>query len=192
MFEKEPRTFSPEFKKLSPEQKAMVKLEITLSRFFKTFDRSISRWERMIYPMLLVLGILGLSGFYLIYNITKDMNTMSHNMDPDMQTNLASMSQNMADLSKNIAIMTKQVGKMTGNIDSMSQNIAVMNKNIYSMDKHIGNMDVNMSGIKQDLVQMNNTMRLMNVNTGLMSQDMSGLNQHIGRPARFISNFAPW
>ena len=66
MFEKDPRTFSPEYKNLSPEQKAMVKLEITLSNFFKKLDRSVHRWERMIYPMMVVVGVLGLSGLSLI------------------------------------------------------------------------------------------------------------------------------
>jgi len=58
MFEKDPRTFAPEYKNLSPEQKAMVKLEISLSRFFKHFDDSVKRWERMIYPAIIVFGLL--------------------------------------------------------------------------------------------------------------------------------------
>ncbi|MCU7906740.1 MAG: hypothetical protein KZQ76_13025, partial [Candidatus Thiodiazotropha sp. (ex Epidulcina cf. delphinae)] len=108
MFEKDPRTFAPEYQSLSPEQKAMVKLEITLTNFFKGFDKSLSRWERMIYPMMLVVGILGLSGFYLIYNVTQDMHQLTQQVDPRMETNLQSMSSHMGQLTRNIQIMTEQ------------------------------------------------------------------------------------
>ena len=54
MLEKAPRTFAPDYKSLSPEQKAMVKLEISLTRFVKGFDASVRRWERMVYPAMLI------------------------------------------------------------------------------------------------------------------------------------------
>nr|MDJ0805712.1 hypothetical protein [Gammaproteobacteria bacterium] len=85
MFEKDPRTFEADVKNLTPEQKAMVKLEITLTQFFKSFNTSITRWERLVYPSLLVMALLGLSGFYLIYNLTKDMDTMTESIDPEME-----------------------------------------------------------------------------------------------------------
>jgi len=185
MFEKDPRTFSPEYKKLSPEQQAMVKLEITLSRFFKTLDRSLNRWQRLMIPLVLVLAILGLSGFYLIYHMTQDMDTMSSGMDPEMQTHLEAMSNNMAALSQNISVMTVQITKMVENIENMS-------KNMDSMDGHMENMDANMSEMSPNMAEMNETMKSINQNMGIMSQDMGSLNHSISRPARFMNNFIPW
>ncbi len=127
MFEKDPRTFAPDYKNLTPEQKAMVKLEITLTRFFKDFNTSVGRWERMIYPAMLVFALLGISGFYLIYHVTKDMRSMSQSFDPAMETNMANMSRHIADLSKNISVMTGQINLLVGSIQHMDKNITQMN-----------------------------------------------------------------
>ena len=181
MFEKDPRTFSPEYKKLSPEQQAMVKLEITLSRFFKSLDRSISRWQRLLIPLVIVLGTLGLSGFYLIYHMTKDMDTMSAGMDPNMQQHLQSMSENMASLSKNIGVMTEQVGQLVKTVEKMNDNTASMKNNMSNMDKNMTSMTSNMS-------EMNESIKLINRNTAMMSRDMGHLNYSISRPASVINS----
>ncbi len=126
MFEKDPRTFSEEYKKLSPEQKAMVKLEITLTNFFRQFDRSVSRWERMVYPALIIFGVLGMSGFYLILNVTKDMHTMAENVDPMMESNLDAMSRNMQELSNNVALMTRHINNLVNDVNAMQTSVTHM------------------------------------------------------------------
>jgi methyl-accepting chemotaxis protein len=188
MFEKDPRTFSPEYKSLSPEQKAMVKLEITLTNFFKSFDRSMSRWERMIYPMMVVVGILGLSGFYLIYNVTTDMNKLTQQVDPRMEEHLESMSTHMGQLSDNIQRMTQQVTALVDKIDSMEQHIATMDGNIGTLTADVGAMSQNLGQMTVNVADMNQAMRAMTVNTGFMSRDIN----QMGRPMDFMNSFAPW
>ncbi|MCG7865827.1 MAG: hypothetical protein N0E37_09330 [Candidatus Thiodiazotropha taylori] len=188
MFEKDPRTFSPEYKNLSPEQKAMVKLEITLTNFFKNFDKSMSRWERMIYPMLVVVGILGLSGFYLIYNVTTDMRVLTEQVDPRMEEHLDSMASNMAQLSQNISIMTEQITVLVDRVDSMEQNIATMNGNIGVLAVDVGSMKQNIGQMTVNIADMNQAMRTMTVNTGFMSRDIN----QMGRPMDFMNSFTPW
>jgi methyl-accepting chemotaxis protein len=188
MFEKDPRTFSPEYKNLSPEQKAMVKLEITLSNFFKKLDRSMSRWERMIYPMMLVAGLLGLSGFYLIYNVTRDMRQLTEQVDPQMEAHLQSMSQNMGQLSQNISTMTRQITVLVDRVDKMEGHIATMDGNIGSLAVDVGAMRRDIVVMTGSVAEMNHAMRAMTVNTGVMSRDIN----QMGRPIDFMNSFSPW
>ncbi len=188
MFEKDPRTFSPEYKNLSPEQKAMVKLEITLTNFFKNFDRSMARWERMIYPMLLIVGILGLSGFYLIYNVTRDMHQLTQQVDPKMEVNLQAMSSYMGQLSSNISTMTEQITVLVERIDRMESHIASMDTNIGGLAADVGSMKRNVGLMTGSVAEMNHAMREMTVNTGIMSRDIN----QIGRPMDRMNNIMPW
>jgi methyl-accepting chemotaxis protein len=188
MFEKDPRTFSPEYKNLSPEQKAMVKLEITLTNFFKKLDRSILRWERMIYPMMVVVGILGFSGFYLIYNVTRDMHQLTEQVDPRMEVNLQSMSKHMGQLSQNISTMTQQIVVMVERIDKMEGHIANMDGNIGSLAGDVGEMKQNTALMTGNMAEMNHAIRAMTLNTGVMSRDIN----QMGRPMDFMNKYAPW
>ncbi len=188
MFEKDPRTFSPEYKNLSPEQKAMVKLEITLTNFFRSFDRSMSRWERMIYPMLVVVGILGLSGFYLIYNVTRDMHQLTQQVDPRMEVNLQSMSTYMGQLSENISTMTQQITVLVERVDRMENHIAAMDGNIGTLALDVGDMKRNVGVMTGNVAEMSHAMRAMTVNTGVMSRDIN----QMGRPMDLMNKFTPW
>jgi len=216
MFEKDPRTFEADIKNLSPEQKAMVKLEITLTQFFKSFNTSITRWERLVYPSLLVMAVLGLSGFYLIYNLTLDMDTLTGNVDPRMKSNLGAMSKNMSELSANIATMTGQISILVAKIDSMDGHITHMDKNIgqitgsiervnksmdvmttqitemnlamKTMSQDIGEINTSIEGLHGNIANMDQAMRSMTVNTGVMSRDIN----QMGRPMNFMNSFSPW
>ena len=134
MLDKNPRLSSPEYKNLSAEQKAMVRLEVTLSHFVKSFEKSIARWERMIYPAMIIMGLLGLSGFYLIFHVTKDMHTMSLSMDPNMESNLATMSDHMATMTDHIATMTLTINALHRDIRSMTGDINTMVGTMNRMD----------------------------------------------------------
>jgi cell division protein FtsL len=188
MFEKDPRTFEADMKGLSPEQKAMVKLEITLTQFFKSFNTSITRWERLVYPSLLVMAVLGISGFYLIYSVTEDMDTLTRNIDPQMEFNLDAMSSHMAELSKNIAIMTGQITVLVQKIDSMETHISNMDGNIDTMGVDIAKVEQSMQNMTGNIAEMNQSMRAMTMNTGVMSRDIN----QMGRPMEYMKNYSPW
>jgi methyl-accepting chemotaxis protein len=181
MFEKDPRTFEADIKGLSPEQKAMVKLEITLTRFFKSLDTSINRWERLFYPAMLVMALLGLSGFYLIYHVTQDMKTMTQHIDPNMAANLDAMSSHMGDLSRNISTMTGQISIMVEKIESMDSHIVSMDSNIEKITTAIDHVQVSLDSMTRDMNEMN-------LSTWRMSKDLNQL----GRPMDFMNSFSPW
>ena len=172
MFDKDPRLSSPEYKKLSPEQKAMVKLEITLTNFFRDFNNSITRWERVVYPMVVVLAALVLSGFYLIYNVTQDMNAMVERIDPKMDVHLESMSNNIATLSINISAMTQNMQKISEKMESMDTNIDSMNGNIAALSQSVDHMNKDMEVMTYTVSDMNELVRSMSINTGNISRDI--------------------
>lgn len=182
MLDKDPRLTSPEYKKLSPEQKAMVKLEITLTNFFRDFNASISRWERIVYPMVIVLAFLVLSGFYLIYHVTQDMRIMASHVDPEMHTHLKSMSNNMATLSTNISAMTQNLQTIAGKMESMDTNIDSMDGNIGTLSESVVHMNKNMEVMTYTVSDMNHVMKAMSINTGNMSRDI----HKIQRPMNFM------
>ena len=93
----------------SPEPEALAKLEIALTHFAQTFEASARRWERMVYPAIFIFGILGISGFWLIYSLTSDVHELASHVDPKMERNLAAMSENLSALSENVGIMTNEV-----------------------------------------------------------------------------------
>ncbi len=192
MFEKDPRLFSPEYKSLSPEQKAAVKQEIALSKFLRAFENSIARWERMVYPALVIFGLLGLSGFYLIYNVTTDMHSMAENIDPQMESNLATMSKHMADLSNNISTMTQQIVILVDRIESMETHIEDINGNIEHVTQSVDQMSGNIGEVTTSVQEMNQAIKVMATNTGVMTRDMGRMNESISRPADFLNRFAPW
>lgn len=181
MFDKDPRLTSPEYKKLSPEQKAMVKLEITLTNFFRDFNSSITRWERVIYPLVIVLALLVLSGFYLIYNVTQDLHTMASRVDPNMEMHMESMSKNIALLSSNISAMTLNMQKVSEKMESIDLNVASMDENIGVLSESVANINRDMGVITYTVSDMNQVMKAMSVNTGTMSRDI----HDIGKPMRF-------
>jgi methyl-accepting chemotaxis protein len=182
MLDRDPRLTSPEYKKLSPEQKAMVKLEITLTNFFRDFNQSITRWERVVYPMVVVLAFLVISGFYLIYHVTNDMHAMMVRIDPNMETNLESMSKNMSILSTNISAMTQNMQGIAMKMESMDTNIASMNGNIGTLSESVGHMNKNMEVMTYTVSDMNQVMKVMSINTGNMSRDI----HQIQRPMNFM------
>ncbi|AHF00024.1 hypothetical protein [Thioalkalivibrio paradoxus] len=190
MFEKDPRTFSPEYQNLSPEQKAMVKLEIALSNFFRAFEGSVRRWERMVYPSMLIMGVLVLSGFYLIYNLTGDMARMSRAVDPQMEQNMLAMSDNIAQLSSNIATMTGEISTLVGVIHAMQSSVANLDGNITGMTASLDMVQKDMALMTPSVVEMNDSMTEMTKQMTHMNQNMGAMNQSMGRMGQDMSRMA--
>ncbi len=182
MFEKDPRLFDPEYKKLPPEQKAMVKLEITLTSFFRDFNASIARWERIVYPVVAVLTVLVLSGFYLIYSLTQDMHEMVNRVDPRMEQHLEEMSKNIAALSKNISAVTSNMTLIADKMDTMDNSMANINANISTLSNSVAEMNTNVHEMNYTVADMNKVIKVMSVNTGLISRDI----HKIQKPMQFF------
>lgn len=187
---------------LNPAERELIGLEHVLADFAETFAQSAKRWELLIYPTVILFGIMASSGFYLIYSLTKDMHTLSRHMDPLMADNMGAMAANMATLSTDIRTMTVKIESISTNIQTMDGHIAQMDHTMVGVhDTMVGVHDTldamsvkldTLSPMLNNIAQMSQAMRGMNWSTGTMSRDMSQINQNVGRPMTFINRFMPW
>ena len=167
---------------------ALAKLENALTHFAMTFETSAKRWERVVYPAIAVLGVLGISGFWLIYSLTSDVHELASNVDPKMERNLARMSENLSSLSGNIGVMTDEVSEMKTYIAHLDSSITVMQEDMH----HISTRLDTLPHLLFNMAEMNQTMKAMTANTAFMSRDMGMMNQNVGRPMNFMNSFSPW
>jgi len=165
------------------EQTALLGLEYVLSDFAKQFQKSARRWELMAYPAMVVFGLLAISGFWLIYSLTKDMDRMSNAIDPNMAANLGEMSKNISDLNRSIGNMNEQITLMTKYVSDMNNQLTEMNTTVTGMGQDIGYMGPMMLNI----AEMNQSMKSMTVTTGIMSRDVN----RMSRPLRIFNNMVP-
>ncbi len=178
---------------------------VSLERFAKSFEASARRWELVVYPSLFAFIVLAAYGFFLIFNLSKDMHALSLYIDPHMEKNMALMSGNIAELTKTIEKMTVQVQSMAGNLDAINVHMTSMDGYIAKMDghmetvtQHTGVMTTQMVDISKKLNTlepinaqmgaMNDAIRAMTANTSFMTRDMGQL----GRPMNFMNKFMPW
>ena len=172
----------------APESEALVNLENALTHFAKTFETSAKRWERVVYPAIVVLGILGISGFWLIYSLTSDVHDLAAHVDPKMERNLAQMSHNLSNLSNNIAVMTGEVSAMRTHIAQLDSTIVVMQEDMSQISTKLDTLP----HLLINIAEMNQAMKAMTANTAFMSRDMGMMNQNVGRPLNFMNSFSPW
>jgi uncharacterized protein YoxC len=176
---------------LSPEQAALLSLEVALTDFTNKFHASARRWERMVYPAIFIFGILGLSGFWLIYSLTWDMHDMSLRIDPLMADNLATMSRSVAAMTGSVASMDHQIQRITAKIEDMDKHIGDITDTIATMETHTGQVSEKLNTLQPllaNIAEMNHSMKAMTANTTVMSRDVNSM----GRPMSIMQGFSPW
>ena len=166
------------------ERTALLGLEYVLADFAREFQTATRRWEKIVWPAMIIFSLLAVSGFWLIYSITEDMHRMSLNIDPQM-------SKNLGDMSKNIAILTNNIGHMDKTITQLSSHVSQMNTNVASIDGAIESMRGDIKHMAVNMSQMNQSIHTMTWTTGVMSEDMNRLQRDMGKPMRFMNNFLP-
>jgi methyl-accepting chemotaxis protein len=166
------------------ERTALLGLEYVLADFAREFQSATRRWERIVWPAMIIFSLLAVSGFWLIYSITEDMHLMSKNIDPQM-------SQHLGDMSDNIAILTENIQHMDMTITQLGSHVSQMNSHVASIDGAIENMRGDIKHMSVNMSQMNQSIHTMTWTTGVMSEDMSRLQRDMGKPMRFMNNFLP-
>ena len=151
-----------------------------ITRFLDTFERSARRWEMVVYPAMFAFIILAGYGFFLIYSLTNNMNTIASSFDPKMAQHMSTLSENMQEMTENIAMMTDQVHNMSKEMKVIS-----------------GQMDYlsAMKPISEQMAQMEYSMQRLSGNVEVIRYDMSMMNRNIhdiSRPMNMIDKFVPW
>lgn len=187
----EPSSSSLPTSDMPPERAALLSLELALTDFTKKFHASAKRWELLVYPSIFVFGMLGLSGFWLIYSLTWDMHDMSRHIDPLMADNLATMSQSVAAMTESVASMDRHILRITTKIESMDKHIADIVDSIAIMQTHTGQVSEKLNTLQPlllNIADMTQSVKAMTVNTAVMSRDVNAM----GRPMSIMQGFSPW
>lgn len=146
-------------------------------RLSEVFESSARRWELIIYPSLFAFIVLALYGFYLIYNLQRDVHYLAISVD----TNMTTLADNMQSVSQNMGQMTTNIRSITVSLDSI--------------DRKVGTLEPMLANINS----MDHSMRSMTQDTGSMSYAVYGMqnsmyrmNRDIARPMRVMNTFLPW
>jgi len=147
------------------------------ARLSEVFESSARRWELIIYPSLFAFIVLAVYGFYLIYNLQRDVHYLAISVD----TNMTTLAGNMQAVAKNMGQLTTNVRAMTVSLDSIDRKVGTLEPmltNIHSMDQSIRSITYNTGA-------MNAAVQGLNVSTYRMNRDL-------GRPMRMMKAFMPW
>jgi len=146
-------------------------------RLSEVFESSARRWELIVYPSLFAFIILAAYGFYLIYNLAKDVHYLAISVD----TNMTTLAGNMQNVSENMSQLTANIRAMTVTMDSIDQKVATLEPMLANLDS--------MDGAMQSMTHATHN---MGRSTQYMQADLSSMNRNIGRPMSFMNNFIPW
>lgn len=151
-----------------------------MSQFARSFEASAKRWELVVYPSMLAFIILAAYGFFLIYQLTSDINKITYQM-ADIQTSMVNINQNFSSTTNNMNTVAKNMVKITGYMEQMSQDIKEQNA-------AMGAIVITMRDMTQSIDSMSNTMYYMRYDTQLMGRNI----ENVSGPMRFMNNFMPW
>lgn len=139
------------------------------SRLSEVFEASARRWELIIYPSLVMFIVLAAYGFYLIFNLQRDVHQLAISVD----TNMTSLADNMQIVSGNMQQMTNSVKVMTASLDSINRQVA------------------NLEPIRVNMNSMDHAVRSMSHSTHSINHATQGMRRSM-RPMSFMNNFVPW
>nr|VFJ63022.1 MAG: hypothetical protein BECKFW1821C_GA0114237_100374 [Candidatus Kentron sp. FW] len=175
---------------------------LALDRFAKTFESSARRWEMIVYPSMFAFIILAAYGFFLIYNVTRDMHDLAMSMDPGMQKNMETMAQSVSKMAEHVAAITTNIDQMAENVGNMNITIGAVNTSMEAMKSDMRDMSekihtlepilVNISEMNKSMHVMNQSVHAMSVHTDTLSRDVGATSHHFVRPMSAINSFFPW
>jgi len=169
-----------------------------LDRLACTMTTGIQRWEKVIYPMMIAFIVLAVYGFYLIYNVTRDMNHITHNMNAMTSAVVditETLDQKMNQMDHQMGAINIHMDKMNQNISSvpnLDKNIAQMNLAINSLNQQVVTMTDNMVQMNQSIAQMNQSVYNLNYAANRMSNHVGELNHNFSGPMSTVNSMMPW
>ncbi|MCB1774557.1 MAG: hypothetical protein KDI88_13150 [Gammaproteobacteria bacterium] len=147
------------------------------ARLSEVFESSARRWELIVYPSLFAFIILAAYGFYLIYNLARDVHYLAISVD----TNMTTLAGNMQNVSENMSQLTANIRAMTVTMDSIDNKVATLEPMLANLDS--------MDGAIQSMTYATHTMGRSTQN---MQMDLARMNHNFGRPLSFVNSFIPW
>ena len=165
---------------LEAEKRVANDMALYMSQFARSFEASAKRWELVVYPSMLAFIILAAYGFFLIYQLTGDINKITYQM-ADIQTSMVNINQNFSSTTNNMNTVAKNMVKITGYMKQMSSDIKEQNA-------AMGAIVVTMRDMTKSIDSMSYTMYYMRYDTQLMGRNI----ENVSGPMRFMNSFMPW
>ena len=144
------------------------------------------RLQFIVYSALFAFIILAAYGYFLIYNLTHDVHSMSRQMTQmslTFQRMTSSVESNMDIISLNIQSMTRTVGSA---LPSMVKDTSKLGKNTRDMAKTF-------LLLNKEIQLMSNNLTLMTNATVNMQRDLWSMNKNVSDPmGTMMGNMVPW
>jgi len=153
-----------------PEIEPANSIAASNDRLAQVFESSARRWELIVYPSLFAFIILAAYGFYLIFNLAKDVHYLAISVD----TNMTVLASNMQSVSDNM-------GQLSANVRTMAVSVESMNQKVSTLEPMLANIG-----------SMERSMNQMTAVTYTLGRDFNNMNQNISRPMSFVNRFIPW
>ncbi len=174
---------------------ALHSSQITLApeafeRFSDVFENAVRRWERIVYPAMLIMAIIMAYGFYLMFSLANDMRRIAGQISP-MAGYVAVLSQNMEKLTGSIHIMNKDMSTIARVMPEMNSKLGAM-KEMKAMREQVEIMNRRMSVMNAHMEGMNQQMSVMNGRMYRMTGNIGEMNRNVSRPMSFMNSFMPW
>jgi hypothetical protein len=144
------------------------------------------RLQFIVYSALFAFIILAAYGYFLIYNLTHDVHSMSRQMTQmslTFQRMTSSVESNMDIIALNIQSMTRTVGT---SLPSMSHDTSKLDKNTREMARTFLLLNKEISLMSTNLTFMTNA-------TVNMQRDLWSMNKNVSDPmGTMMGNMIPW
>lgn len=124
----------------------------------------------IVYPSLFAFIILAAYGFYLIFNLAKDVHYLAISVD----TNMTVLASNMQSVSDNM-------GQLSANVRTMAVSVESMNKKVGTLEPMLANIN-----------SMEKSLTSMTYATHNIGRDFNVMNRNISRPMSAMNTFMPW
>ena len=123
--------------------------EQEIQKLDKEMHKEIHRWELIVYPSLFAFVILAAYGFYLIFNLARDVHFMAVSID----SNMTILTGDMQSMASNLGEMTANVRTMAVTMDSIDDTVVVLKPMLTNLDQ----MNSRMSTLDQSVRSISHT-----------------------------------
>jgi len=170
--------------KQDPSQKGEEQTMCDINQLAQTMTKGIRRWEKVIYPMMFAFIILAAYGFWLIFNLAKDMHNITTNMVV-MTRAVVTMTNTMNRKLNNIDSQMVEMNHHMASIEGLDKNMNTIAAAVHTMNTSLINMDNTLTNMYRSVYYMGNS-------TSSMSSNLSELNHNISAPMNSMNSMIPW
>ncbi len=148
----------------------------------------IRKWEKVLYPMMIMFIILAGYGFYLIYQLAHDVRQISNNMlimTRAVATMTSTLNLNMQKVDAQMAAINLSMDRMRRTMEGIKADTAVISDVMPSLHNQFASMNATM-------LKLNDSVTLLRGSADSMARSLWELDQNISEPMNSINSIMPF